>query len=206
MKKFLIALMMLVSVNCSAATIEDGHLSEKMIYPVVHVEDKTVEQKINAAIIAEINRFVTAVKQTAQDYDFNLIELSTSYKVGSNEAGNTVILSIVITESNYYKGGVHPATYMRALNFNTANGELIDVSYLTDVGSGVPENRLIRHLEEKLKEKCERENRYLSRDAFPLKKLPRDFYWDENLHLHFIFQHYEVAPYSSGIIDVDVES
>ena len=205
MKKFLIALMMLASVHCSAATIEEGRLSEKVIYPVVRVEDKAVEKKINTAIIAEVDRFVTGVYRNAQEINAEVADVRTSYKIGSNEAGNTVILSFIITEINYYKGAAHPATYMHTLNFNTATGELMTIDYLTEVGEGKREGEVLRRLEKKLKAHCERKNLFLSRDALPLKKLPENFYWDENLHVHFIFQHYEIAPYAMGIIDVDID-
>lgn len=208
MRKILIALLLMVSVHCQAATIEQARFDcdDKLIYPVVHVENKAVERKINAAIVSEVDRFVTGVHHSAQEIGAEVDYVRTSYEVGSNEAGNTVILSIILNESNYYKRAAHPATYRRALNFNTATGELMDVSYLTDVGSGVPIKRLLDKLTKKLREHAARKGLYLFPESLPLKELPKDFYWDEQLHVHFIFQHYEVAPYSEGIIDVDIEA
>lgn len=208
MRKLLIALLLMMSVHCQASTVEQARFDcdDKLIYPVVHVEDKTVERKINAAIVSEVERFVTGVHRSAREIGAEVADVRTSYEVGSNEAGNTFILSIVLTESNYYKRAAHPATYRRALNFNTATGELMDVSYLTDVGSGVPIKRLLDRLTKKLREHAAREGLYLFPESFPLKELPHDFYWDEQFHLHFIFQHYQVAPYSEGIIDVDIEA
>lgn len=208
MKKFLTALLMLISATCSAATIEPAHFNGNgdLIYPAVHVDDAAVERKINTAIIAEVDRFVTGVYRNAQVNGYEIYELNTSFDVGSNETGNTVILSVILTERVFYKMAVHPATWRRTLNFNTSSGELMDVSYLTDVGAGVPVSDLCDRLTQKLKAKAERENLYLFDDALPLKELPSDFYWDENLHVHFIFQHYEVAPYAMGIIDVDFDA
>ena len=207
MKKFLVALLMMIGATCSAATIETAHFNgnENLIYPVVRVGDKAVECKINTAIIAEIDRFVTGVWRNAQVNGYTVGDVRTSFDTGSNEAGNTVILSFVITESNYYMGAAHPATYRRALNFNTSSGELMTQGYLTEVGEGFMTGELTRRLNEKLKALAEREGLYLFDDALPLKELPPDFYWDENLHVHFIFQHYEVAPYAAGIIDVDID-
>lgn len=208
MKKFLIALLMLFSATCSAATIETAHFNsnDKLIYPVVRVADKAVEQKINTAIIAEVDRFVTGVYRNAQVNGYEVGGIYTSFDIGSNEAGNTVILSVIITESCYYKMAAHPSTFQHTLNFNTSSGELMDVSYLTDVGAGVPVSELCDRLTQKLKDKAERENLYLFDDVLPLKELPANFYWDENLHVHFIFQQYEVAPYAAGIIDVDFDA
>ena len=208
MKKFLVALLMLISATCSAATIEPAHFNgnEGLIYPVVHVDDAAVERKINTAIIAEVDRFVTGVYRNAQVNNLEVGGVYTSFDIGSNEAGNTVILSVIVTESCFYKMAAHPSTYRRALNFNTSSGELMDVSYLTDVGEGIPVSDLCDRLTQKLKAKAERENLFLFDDALPLKELPSDFYWDENLHVHFIFQQYEVAPYAVGIIDVDFDA
>lgn len=210
-KNFLIMLVVLiVSVQnfCGAATIEEARFDnhEKVIYPVVHVGDAAIDRKINTAIIAEVDRFLTGIYRTAQVNDYEVVDVRTSYEVGSNEAGGTVILSLVITESNYYKGGAHPATYKRTLNFNTATGELMGMNYLTEVGEGVSAEEFRGRIEQKLREHCAREKLYLFPDALPLKKLPENFYWDANLHVHFIFQHYEVAPYAMGIIDVDIDA
>ena len=119
-----------------------------------------------------------------------------------NGAGNTVV---VLTESNYYKGGAHPATYIRPLNFNLSSGELMGLNYLVEVGDGFQDGQLLERLNQKLAEKVERKEIFLFQDALPIKQLPEDFYWDENLHVHFIFQHYAIAPYAMGIIDVDID-
>lgn len=199
--------MMLMS-SAGAATIETAHFNgnEKLIYPVVSTGDAAIDRKINVAIIAELDRFLTSAYKGAQSIGAQVEDARTSYEVGSNQAGNTVILSIVMTESQYFKGAAHPATWKRALNFNTSSGELMGLHYLTEVGEGLREGYLLERLEQKLREKCERENLFLFDDALPLKQLPETFYWDENLHVHFIFQHYEVAPYAAGIIDVDIDA
>ena len=205
MKKFLVTLLMMLSVNCSAATIDEVRLSASTSYPVIHVGDEAVDRKINTTIIEEVSKFFTDVQRTAKANDFEIGDVRVGYRVGSNEAGNTVILSVVLIESSYFKGGAHPATDWRTMNFNTANGELMTLEYLTEVGDGFRTGELLCRLEAKLKEQCAREGLYLFDDALPLKELPQDFYWDENLHVHFVFQHYAIAPYAAGIIDVDID-
>ena len=193
---------------CSAATIEAAHFNgeEKLTYPVVSTGDEAIDQKINRKIQEELMSFIKGMHYDAQYYDRKVIDARINYEVGSNQAGNTVILSIVMTESQYFEGAAHPATWKRALNFNTSSGNRMGLDYLTDVGEGLREGYLLERLEQKLCEKIEREGIYLFEDALPLKQLPENFYWDENLHVHFIFQHYEVAPYAYGIIDVDIDA
>lgn len=203
-----LALVLSVQNFCAAAvTIDKAQFStnENLIYPVVHTGNAAIDKKINTEIIAEVDRFVTGVQKNAVTNNFLLADIRSNYTVGSNQAGNTVILSIVLTESWYYQGAAHPATVMHALNFNTSSGALMDVSYLTDVGSGVSKDELLRRVERALVKHCQQNGLTLFDNALPLKKLPDEFYWDENLKVHFIFQHYEVAPYAAGIIDVKLD-
>ena len=203
----MIALLMLMS-SAGAATIETAHFNgnEKLAYPVVNTGDAAIDQKINRKIKEELMSFIKGIHYDAQYYDRKVLDARTSYEVGSNQAGNTVILSIVMTESKYIEGAAHPATWQRVLNFNTSSGNRMGLHYLTEVGEGLREGYLLERLEQKLCEKIEREGIYLFEDALPLKQLPENFYWDENLHVHFIFQHYEIAPYAAGIIDVDIDA
>ena len=211
MKKFFTAVVVVLIVSvqnfCGAATIESScfNSNKQLVFPVVHTGTAAVDRKINTAIIAEINRFLTGVYRTAKEIDAEVEDVRTSYEVGCNEAGGTVILSLLLTESNYYKKAAHPSTYRIALNFNVTSGELMDTGYLTDIGSGNPQFSLA-NVTRKRREHAAQNNLYLFEDALPLKKLPKNFYWDKNLHVHLIFQHYEVAPYAAGIIDVDMDA
>ncbi len=210
MRKIFLAViaLLIVSVqNCFAAEITEARYNdnETLIYPVVHVEDKTVEQRINGKIRDEILRFIKEIHYAAQYNNYEVVDVRTNYEIMCNGAGNTVILSVVLTESNYYKGGAHPATYIRPLNFNMSSGELMGLNYLVEVGDGFQDGQLLERLNQKLAEKVERKEIFLFQDALPIKELPEDFYWDENLHVHFIFQHYQIAPYAMGIIDVDID-
>ena len=200
---------MILSVqSCFAAEIHEDFFNgnESLKYPVVTVGDAAIEKKINGAIIAEIDRFTTAIYRNAQVNGYNVADIWTLYEIGSNQAGNTVILSVLLTECSYFRCAAHPSTYLRALNFNLSSGELMDINYLLEVGEGLKEGYLKERLEQKLREKVEREKLFLFEDSLPLKKLPDNFYWDENLHVHFIFQQYEIAPYAVGIIDVDIDA
>lgn len=210
MKKLILAVIMVVlSVqSCFAAEIyqEFFNGNQNLQYPVVKIGDSAVESKINSAILDEINRFIKEIHYAAQYNGSEVGGIYTNYEIGSNEAGNTIILSVLLTESSYFKGAAHPSTYLRALNFNLSNGELMDINYLLEVGEGLRKGYLLEKLNQKLVEKVEREKLFIFPDALPIKKLPQDFYWDENLHVHFIFQQYEVAPYAVGIIDVDIDA
>ena len=208
-KLILIAAFVLFSVqNCFAASISENNFNgnESLKYPVVEVGDAAIDAKINGAIRDEILRFIKEIHYAAQDNGSEIGGIYTKYKIGSNEAGNTVILSVLLTESSYFKGAAHPSTYLHTLNFNLSNGDLMGMDYLLEVGEGLKEGYLMERLEKNLRKKVKRENLFLFENALPLKNLPENFYWDKNLHVHFVFQQYEIAPYAAGIIDVDIDA
>lgn len=208
-KLILIAAFILFSVqNCFAAQISEDNFNgnESLKYPVVKVGDGAIDAKINGAIRDEILRFIKEIHYAAQYNGSEIGGIYTSYEIGSNEAGNTVILSVLLTESSYFKGAAHPSTYLHTLNFNLSSGDLMGMDYLLEVGEGLKEGYLMERLEKNLRKKVKREKLFLFEDALPLKNLPENFYWDENLHVHFVFQQYEIAPYAAGIIDVDIDA
>lgn len=208
-KLILIAAFILFSVqNCFAAQISEENFNgnESLKYPVVKVGDGAIDAKINGAIRDEILRFIKEIHYAAQYNGSEIGGIYTSYEIGSNEAGNTVILSVLLTESSYFKGAAHPSTYLHTLNFNLSSGDLMGMDYLLEVGEGLKEGYLMERLEKNLRKKVKREKLFLFEDALPLKNLPENFYWDENLHVHFVFQQYEIAPYAAGIIDVDIDA
>ena len=190
------------AVEITSARVNDN---ENLIYPVVKTGNSEIENKINEEICCEILRFIREIHYSAQYDNYEVADMRTNYEIGSNEAGNTVILSVLITESSYFKGAAHPSTYLRTLNFNLSSGELMGIDYLLEVGEGFQEGLFIDKLNQKLREKVERKEIFLFPDALPLKNLPENFYWDKNLHVHFIFNQYEIAPYAAGIIDVDID-
>ena len=202
----LVALIVSVQNFCGAVTIEEARFNgnEKIIYPVVHVADAEIENKINRKIQEEVSSFIKGNLYAAQYYNQKVLDARMNYEVTCNEAGNTVILSIVFTKSRYIEGAAHPATWKHALNINTSSGNRMGFDYLTDIGSGNTQFSL-ENVSKKLREHAERNKLTLFDDALPLKKLPENFYWDKNLHVHLIFQQYEVAPYAMGIIDVDMD-
>ena len=209
MRKIILVMMMWLiwTSSAGAATIESAyyHDNKNWIYPIVHVANAEAERKISYKIQENMDGFVKGLTYDAQYHKRNVLESSMNYEVACNETGGTVILSIIATNSRYYEGAAHPMSYKRAWNFNTSTGNRIGINYLTDVGEGVPVQQIIDRLSAKLKEKAAREGIKLFDDALPLKKLPDDFYWDENLHVHFIFQQYEIVPYVYGFIDVDID-
>ena len=180
--------------------------SENLVYPIVRTGDAAVDEKINTRIVAELRDFIKGCHYAVQYHNKSIGGMYTSFEVPCNCAGNTVILSIIMTESVYYKGAAHPSTYKHALNFNAGSGEKISYRYLTDVGDGSNPKFSLENVNAKVRAHVEREGIHVFDDALPLKNLPQYFYFDEKLHVHFLFGHDEIAPYAAGIIDVDMDA
>ena len=191
----ILAIMILPNI-CGAVEISEttynGNFELK--YPEIKMSNTVIAGKINQVIREEIKNFIVAAREPNPS-----VTAATSYKIPLD---NGKILSILLTEYVNYEGAAHPLTYKRGLNFNADTGERMNTGYLTDIGSGNPKF-FPENITRKLREKAERENLFLFEEMLPLKSVPEDFYFDEKLHLHFLFQQYEVAPYAVGIIDVD---
>ena len=209
MRKVILAFMIILlnfSVT-SAAQIDSAKYQddENLIYPVIATDNAEVFGKINAVIRTEIKNFLVRVNVMATD-GFEVSEVqavSTNFEVPCNYDDG--ILSIVITEYVNFKNAAHPMTFRKALNFNSNSGVRITADSLSEIAdeefgesSYSPKN-----LTRKLKLYAKKNNIYLYSDFEQLTTIPEDFYFDNDLHVHFIFQQYEVAPYAAGIIEFD---
>ena len=177
--------------------------NENLIYPFVIVENHEVEKKINIEIFCEVERFLSEVKKTSAELSVKTDSVTISFEVPCNyEFG---ILSVVLTEYVYFEKAAHPATYRRALNFNSDSGQRIFAQSLTGIAcdENGESDYSPKNLTLKLREYAKKNKINLYDSFTELNKIPDDFYFDENLHVHFIFQQYEVAPYAAGIIEFD---
>lgn len=205
MKKLFFAFMIFFAsfTNVHAAHIDSANYlgDENLKYPLIVTENSIASAKINSEIRSEIARFIAQVDKTMRDCGITDRVIGTSFEVPCNyEYG---LLSVIITEYVYFPGAAHPATYRKALNFNSDSGIKISADSLTELGDS---DYSPKTLTRKLKEYAEKNKLQLNLDFTELTKIPEDFYFDENLHVHFIFQQYEVAPYAFGIIEFDATS
>lgn len=206
MWKFFFALIIFLTNFSSASAVEISATNylgdENLIYPFVIVENHEVEKKINTEIFCEVERFLAEVKNTSAETGANVESVTINFEIPCNyEFG---ILSVILTEYVYFEKAAHPATYRRALNFNSDSGERIFAQILTEVADEENEsNYSPKNLTIKLKDYAKKNRIPLYRDFQQLTKIPEDFYFDENLRVHFIFQQYEVAPYAVGIIEIE---
>ncbi|MBR5914027.1 MAG: DUF4163 domain-containing protein [Selenomonadaceae bacterium] len=201
MKKIFYAAMILALMIpniCGATEIKSTDYTGdfKFTYPTVKISNTFVENRINQKIREEVKELFDTVKQP---------DISTAAKMTYEiMCDDKNILSIVLTEMMYNQGAAHPLTFKRALNFDTRTGKPIKLENLPKISSEYAKKDYTPEgITKKLKKYARENNIMLYSDFKKLEKLPENFYFDKNFHLHFIFQQYDVAPYAVGIIDLD---
>ena len=211
MKKiFFVLIIFLINFSAvNAAQIDTAKFNgdDNLIYPVVFTKNSDAAGKINAVIRNEVKSFLIRIDEMSADgKDAEKIPIQgygINFEIPCNHEDG--ILSVVLTEYVNYKNSAHPLTFRRGLNFNSDSGERI----LSDTLSEIADEEFgesaysPKNLTRKLKIYAKENNIYLYQDFKQLAQIPEDFYFDDNLHVHFIFQQYEVAPYAAGIIEFD---
>lgn len=214
MKKifFVLIIFLMNFSTVKAAQIDSAKFNgdDDLNYPVVFTENPEVSEKINAEIQREIKNFLFHVNETAADgkevEEIPIQAVGINFEVPCNNENE--ILSIILTEYVNYKNAAHPLTYRRALNFNLDSGKRILSDSLSEIAHEEfgESSYSVKNLTRKLKNYAKENKIFLYQDFQQLTKIPDDFYFDENFHVHFIFQQYEVAPYAAGIIEFDATS
>lgn len=206
MKKIILAGIFFVLLSAAnfadAATIEKHlyHNVPGLIYPVVKVDNPDAEAKINQKIYEEIQRTLQNLKNRAGE-DYMSIHLS--YSVPCNQDGG--LLSIIFSESVMIEKAAHPWNMIQTLNFNSDSGEQITTNDLSEIarhGNDYTPAELTR----KLRIFAEKTNRKLNQDFTGLSEIPKNFYFDENLHVHFLFEQETIAHYAYGHFDLDADA
>ncbi len=174
-----------------------------IIYPLVITGKDETDGKINAEIRRTVQEFVVNANTETAEPDFSSVDVGLSFSVPCNYENG--IVSILLHGYVNYKGSAHPLSFLRALNFNSDSGKRIYSSSLTEIGKEEFGESAYspKNVTRKLKAHAAKEGFELYPEFTELESVPNDFYFDQNLHVHFIFQQYEVAPYAVGIIDVD---
>lgn len=197
------ALVLTVQNFCgAAATIDEAIFNgdDNLKYPIVHTGNTSVDAKINRVIDGIMNNFVMGVRTDRRERGIDINVMNTNYAVMCNDAGGSDILSILLTDYKYGRNGpAHPLTKTHTLNFKLSTGELLDTNYLAQKIS-------LEDISRKLEAyNAASETAWkLSDGALPLKRYPEGFYFDENMHLHVLFQRGEIAHFGRGVLDFDM--
>lgn len=187
----------------AAATVDEAIFNgnENLKYPIVHTGNAAVDKKINSVIDGLMQNFVMEVKTDRREHGINITVEDTNFQVMCNDAKNSNVLSIILGQSKYGSNGpAHPTNYSHALTFDLTTGERLTTSDLAKFGYG-DSNALFQKLSLKLKEF--NANREIKTSE--ITSLPENFYFDEDFHLHFLFEQNSIAHYAVGAVDIDMD-
>lgn len=103
---------------------------------------------------------------------------------------------------DFIERAAHPTSWELGVTFDLITGEPVDWQKVV-----APQHRAAFTLEkinQALWSTDYGQGHYFFSDFKGLKKLPQNYYLDEQGNVHFVFGQYEIAPYSVGIIDLDM--
>lgn len=208
MRNFIFAVFFLVlsAANfASAAEIDRAYYlgAPDISYPVVIAKNSTATEKINNVIRAEVKKIIDTANKNLEDGTFNSVTINVDYQIPCNHDGG--ILSVLLNAYVNYEHSAHPSTFCYGLNFNSDSGVRLTSDTLTEIAKK-PTDYTPADITAKLQKYAAQKGFPLNVDFQGLNEVPQNFYFDDNLHVHFVFQQYEVAAYAVGIIDLDADA
>lgn len=185
-------------------------------YPCVYLKKQSAQSRINKVIKSQVEGFYNYTKNTL--FPEAMSEYKYAMENGFPFRPFEAVLNYTITYNrcNYlsmyrdgyeYTGGAHGTTQRQSDTFDTTSGRTF---CLSDFFSNCPDYReyIIKQIINQA-DKNMRENPYIYFDNY--KELIRENFNPENFYLTnegivIYFQQYEIAPYSTGIVEFTVSS
>lgn len=206
-----ITLLMLTATALAAPaelTLSLHPIFKEINIPTVTIPDNPkATAAINAEIKKEIDDFIDFTADCwGEAEDWNPVTIGNTYEIGCND---DEILSLRFMKYINIERAAHPMYYIHGLNFNPQTGERITIDSINE--AAVKKDGKPAYTKEDVTKKLQAmldtdKNLGLYENSLPLSSMPQFFYFDEKHHIHFIFQPYDIAPFASGAIDVDMES
>ncbi len=116
---------------------------------------------------------------------------------------NNKYLCFLQSGYNFFSKSAHPISWKIGITFDLTTGE--KKSWKELVRPEDTASFTVEAITAKLLATAKEQDIPLYREFSRLPQLPKNYYLDKNGIIHFIFGQYEVAPYSSGIIDINME-
>ena len=177
----------------------------KIKYPQVEIiGNSTSQEKINLYIKDVINRHIETgekIKKMPKEKRYSGSYVNTFYKIHLN---NGKILSLTIDDFVYYSGA-HDKRARLGLTFDAETGDLLAWS---DLFSEISERKRENINQAILSQANEKKITVFSNPFTGIAKgvlTPKTFCVSERGNPVIIFQPYEIAPYSSGLLEFEVE-
>lgn len=191
-----------------SAAIDLPHFDNPSAHPVITAINNKMTEVLNGYIALLDNNLCEAALSAYKEGSATLPHtLDVNYKITNN---SRTMLSVRITAS-VFDGGIHDYSYSFALNFNLSTGELFTPSSIFNVTASKyisliseqitseiaasPENYYSQY-----KEFISEYALYISNEAYSPYAAPLDRWFFSAEGLNVIYNPYEIATYSEGII------
>jgi len=173
----------------------------KAQYPVAMAADRRASEKITRVLAAEVWR-------ASQDYYERERKLGEgegeSCDIGfETKLNNGRYLSLLSYTYTFVKGAAHPQYTKTGFTFDAVTGEKLPWKKV--IRDTDKEAFKLEAINKKILASPAAKKGYLYQDFKGLKKLPENYYLDWKGVIHFVFQPYEIAPYATGLIDINME-
>lgn len=151
------------------------------------IENQMAQRKINMDVKVAVDRFIADRKKDKRN-----IESVVSYKVYYTDK-DKLSFEVLLYE---YNGGAHGMSYVSGFVYDVKTGDRLSLTRLFDYRPSEINRTIFSHAKE--------HEIYLFDEFAGIKEYPQNFYLNEQGKAVLLFQQYEIAPYSSGIIRVEM--
>ena len=196
----LILFMTVISTNClayasSVASGSQVYTNLNLSYPLVYLDDKIAQDKINT----DIAKYVYELKGRYDNGEFYNGWMK--YKVMYED---DKYLSIILTRYFYWAGAAHGLYTEKGVVYNKYTGDKIPLSYFLPIKSAEEiEYGILDFVTPLYNENMKRI--YLNRNK-NVKRISEDYFLGGNGTIYLIYQPYELASFADGATRVQFTS
>lgn len=170
-------------------TMKEGRLNAAL--PVSRDPSFLKRARINAVLEVEKDRYSAWVEKMNET---SAVSAEFLWNEGLDGADGTYT-SVVLIESHYFRNAAHPMTYTKGYTFDSQGKQVPREAFLPDLTA----DEVWALTEKQCREKG------IPLFSFPeARRIPSEYYLGKDRHLYLIYQLYDIAPYSSGFITVDM--
>lgn len=169
-------------------------------YPqVCGMSDTNAQERINAVLKQSVDNFIAQVTQAAEDgKEYPLaakFSAKMEYQVHRQDAD---LLSLTLL-SYQYTGGAHGSAHLDGFTFRLSTGQLLKYTDLFSLDAASRQS-----LNEKIASQIRQRQIPIFEPFAGLGDNPV-FYMKDGRQVVLVFQQYEIAPYSSGILEFAID-
>lgn len=163
--------------------------------PVYHGANLLTRARINGAIDVKTRSFEESLAKRNSTWK---TEGWISWQEGM--AGkDSPYTSFLLVTSTYPDRAAHPTSYAHTMTFDSLGHRVT----IRDLEKQMPA-LTVEEVNRQIEIQCRERQIPIFEKYHTIRKLPDTFYIGKDGHLYLVFQQYEIAPYSSGFIAIDM--